>query len=266
MRVFWISVLVLLADQATKAAVLNFMYRQQSIALLGDWLRLTFTENPGMAFGITVGPPGTVTVLSIIATVLVAAYIYQVRDTYPPYRMSLSFILGGAIGNIIDRVFYGWWLGYGELFTGKVVDFIHVSLWQGFIPEVVPFLGGAYMELFPIWNVADMAIVCGVVGVLVFHHEFHERLIEQQRAQRASADREPRMAASPALPTSLYVRPPLSMNGHGADVREQFTSNASALRLELPSSSPGDPIPPHGEDAPAASAALKDGENGERPS
>ena len=179
MRVFWISAVVLVLDQLTKAAVLNFMHLHQSIPVLGDWLKLTFTENPGMAFGITVGPPGTVTVLSILATGLIVAYIYQVRHAYTPYRASLALILGGAIGNIIDRVFYGELLGYGSLFTGKVVDFVHVSLWQGFVPDAVPMIGGAYMELFPIWNVADMAIVLGVVGVLAFHHIFHEHLEQQ---------------------------------------------------------------------------------------
>ena len=187
MRVFWIAGAVVLLDQATKAAVLEFMYREQSIPLLGDWLRLTFTENPGMAFGITIGPPGTVTVLSLVATILVAAYVYQVRNDYAPYRWSLSFILGGAIGNIIDRVFYGVFLDYGTWFTGHVVDFIHVSLWQGFIPRGVPMFGGSYLELFPIWNVADMSIVLGVVGVMFFHHTFHARRYAQRRRERAAA-------------------------------------------------------------------------------
>jgi len=265
MRVFWIAVLVLLADQATKAAVLNFMYRQQSIALLGDWLRLTFTENPGMAFGITIGPPGTVTVLSIVATGLVAAYIYQVRDTYPPYRMSLSFILGGAIGNIVDRVFYGWLLGYGDLFTGRVVDFIHVSLWEGFIPPVVPFLGGAYMELFPIWNVADMAIVCGVVGVLFFHHAFHERLLEQQRAARDSSDSDDAaIETDPSVSPTLYARPPFTANGRDADVREQLISATSTFRVDLPASSPDDEPISNAKDASAAPAAVGGAKDNER--
>lgn len=184
MRVLWISAVVVLVDQATKAAVLQFMYRQQSLSLFGDWLRLTFTENPGMAFGLTVGPPGMVTVLSIIATCLVAAYVYQVRHDYAPYRWSLALILGGALGNIIDRVFYGILLDYGELFMGRVVDFIHVSLWQGFIPQGVPVLGGAYLELFPIWNVADMSIVLGVVGVLLFHRTFHDRRYERTEREK----------------------------------------------------------------------------------
>jgi signal peptidase II len=134
-----------------------------------------------MAFGITIGPPGTVTVLSLIATCLVAAYIYHIRNGYAPYLWSLSLIFGGAVGNIIDRVFYGVILDYGTWFTGHVVDFIHVSLWKGFIPEVIPLIGGSYMELFPIWNVADMSIVLGVVGVLFFHRTFHERRLAAHR-------------------------------------------------------------------------------------
>ena len=183
MRVLWISAVVVGLDQLTKAAVLHFMVRQQSIPILGDWLKFTFTENPGMAFGIQLGTRGLVTFLSVAATLLVIYYMYQVRNAYTPYRASLALILGGAIGNIIDRVFYGALLGYDNLFFGKVVDFIHVSFWEGFVPEIVPFLGGAYMELFPIWNVADMAIVLGVVGVLYFQNTFHRQLYEEQLAQ-----------------------------------------------------------------------------------
>ncbi len=192
------------------------MHRHQSIPLLGDWLQFTFTENPGMAFGIEVGPPGTVAVLAVLATGLVAYYIAQVRGLYWPYRASLAFILGGAIGNIIDRVFYGVWLGYGELFQGRVVDFIHVSLWQGFVPPGVPLIGGSYMELFPIWNVADMAIVCGVAGVLFFHNAFYEAMMAKEQAEVPSPDRpdgsssaEPhRAAASPAPASSSEDRTP----------------------------------------------------------
>ena len=198
MRIFWIAGIVLLLDQVTKAAVLQFMYREQSIPLLGDWLRLTFTENPGMAFGITIGPPGTVTILSLLATLLVGAYVYQVRHDYAPYRWSLALILGGALGNIIDRVFYGVLLDYGPYFTGHVVDFIHVSLWQGFIPQGIPLVGGSYLELFPIWNVADMSIVLGVVGVMLFHQTFHDRRHARRRRQRAAAASRVRRQERPA--------------------------------------------------------------------
>ncbi|MFB6273542.1 MAG: signal peptidase II [Salinibacter sp.] len=250
MRVFWIAGTVVLLDQATKAAVVQFMYREQSIPLLGDWLRLTFTENPGMAFGITIGPPGTVTVLSLGATLLVAAYIYQVRNEYAPYRWSLSLILGGALGNIIDRVFYGVLLDYGTWFTGRVVDFIHVSLWQGFIPRSVPFLGGSYLELFPIWNVADMSIVLGVVGVMVFHHTFHVRQQARRRRRRAAAlsrvvrtrkvpsamftDLGKEIGSPPAVPSALpKTERPTSRDGvAGAGGNESELVSPSVVREE----------------------------------
>ncbi len=187
MRVLWLSALVVCIDQATKAAVVNLMVRHESIPLIGDWLRLTFTENPGMAFGLQPGPTGVVTTLAILATTLVVYYLYQIRGGYWPYRASLALILGGALGNIIDRVFYGVVMGYGEPFAGRVVDFIHVSVWKGLVPEIMPVLGGSYMELFPIWNVADMAIVGGVIGILFFQKTFHDRLHEAATREEMEA-------------------------------------------------------------------------------
>jgi signal peptidase II len=184
MRLLWNAAGVLVLDQATKVAVRLTMaappYR--SIGLLGDWLKLTFTENPGMAFGITFGPAGLITAFSIIATMLIVVYMYRVRRGYTPYRASLALILGGAVGNIIDRLFYAMIFDYGVFFKGRVVDFIHVNLWSGLVPDGVPLIGGTYMALFPIFNVADIAIVSGVVGILVFQKKFHQHLIEAEQA------------------------------------------------------------------------------------
>lgn len=171
---FGIVLGILVIDQMSKVIVLNTMERGESIPLLGSWLRFTFTENPGMAFGLSFGPPATITILSIIATGLIVYYLLAVARFYTPYRISLSFVLGGALGNIIDRVFYGRLL-YGEpLFQGHVVDFIHVDVWRGYVSEAIPLIGGNYMALFPIWNVADMAIVVGVSGILLFQKHFHD--------------------------------------------------------------------------------------------
>lgn len=169
-----IILMIIIVDQMSKVIVLKTMYKGQSIALLGDWLRFTFTENPGMAFGLQFGPPALITILSLVATVLIVLYLFKVGGMYAPYRVSLSMVLGGALGNIIDRVFYGKILYDEPLFMGKVVDFIHVNVWRGIVPEGVPFFGGKYMALFPIWNVADMAIVLGVVGILFFQRGFHD--------------------------------------------------------------------------------------------
>ena len=179
-RVLWISGLVVLLDQSTKWLVLRTMYPGQQIPVLGDWLKFTFTENPGMAFGITPGPTAVVTVFSILATGLIVFYLYRIRRDYYPYRASLALILGGAVGNIIDRLFYG-----DALLSGKVVDFIHVNLWSGFLPESAPLVGGMYISLFPIWNVADMGIVCGVASVILLHKKYVRYAGEQAQGEAA---------------------------------------------------------------------------------
>ncbi len=184
MRILWVTLLVVLVDQFTKVLVVQTMHLGESIPVLGDWLKLTYTENPGMAFGLSFGPPGTVAVLAIVATVLIAWYLYRIRDGYTPYRVSLAVILGGALGNIIDRLFYGLLYGYAGFFHGRVVDFLHIDLWRGYLPESIPIIGGTYVALFPIGNVADVAIVIGVVGLLLFQNEFHRR---QQAAVAAAA-------------------------------------------------------------------------------
>ena len=201
MRVLWLTALVVVIDQATKQLVLRTMYLGQQIPILGDWLKFTYTENPGMAFGITFGPKAMVTIFAIIATVLISYYLYRVRRDYYPYRASLALILGGALGNIVDRVFYGKLYDNESLLVGKVVDFIHVNVWSGFIPEAVPLIGGTYVSLFPIWNVADMAIVCGVVGIVTFQKVHHRRLEERAAAARA-AEETPRLDSSPAREVS----------------------------------------------------------------
>ncbi len=206
MRVLWISGLVVLLDQFTKQLVLRTMYRGQQIPVLGDWLKFTFTENPGMAFGITPGPTAVVTVFSMLATALIVFYLYRVRKDYYPYRASLALILGGAVGNIIDRLFYG-----DALLSGKVVDFIHVNLWSGFLPESIPLVGGMYISLFPIWNVADMGIVCGVASVVLLHKKYAEYVREQTErdaaaneadALRAPPEAGPDVGPAPAVPDS----------------------------------------------------------------
>ncbi len=150
------------------------MTKGQSVSLLGDWLKFTFTENPGMAFGLEFGPPALITIFSLVATFLIVVYLYKVGGVYRPYRISLCMVLGGALGNIIDRVLYGKLLYGDPFFLGKVVDFIHINVWRGYVPDSIPIFGGRYLALFPIWNVADMAIVLGVIGIIVFQKHFHK--------------------------------------------------------------------------------------------
>lgn len=172
MRLLWVSALIVIIDQFTKIWVRTTMYIGESIPVLGSWLRLTFTENPGMAFGLQLGSTSLITGFSVIATVLIIVYLWQMRNGPLAYRMSIAVVLGGAVGNIIDRVFYGELFSYGDYFSGHVVDFIHVDVWRGVVADWIPIIGGQAMALFPIWNVADMAIVLGVVGMLIAQHSF----------------------------------------------------------------------------------------------
>lgn len=171
MRVLWLSGVVLLLDQFTKWLVVRNMVRYESIPLIGDWLKLTYTRNPGMAFGLSAGTPWVVTAFAVLATVLICVYLWHVRRSDGLFRASLAMILGGAVGNIVDRISYGVLYDGLGWFQGTVVDFVHVDLYNGWVD--LPLLGTRYVSLFPIWNVADMAIVGGVIGFMLFQKRFH---------------------------------------------------------------------------------------------
>ena len=186
MRLFWIVAGVLVLDQATKLIVRLNMDTGHfgAINLLGDWLKFTYTENPGMAFGITFGPAGLITVFSLITAAMITVYMLRVRTGYLPYTVSLACILGGALGNIIDRLFYGMVFDYAPFFQGRVVDFIHFDVWHGRLPSSVPLIGDTYLSFFPIFNVADIGIVGGVIGILVFQKNFLAGLTAEQSSEK----------------------------------------------------------------------------------
>ncbi len=200
MRVLWITFLVLVLDQITKVLVKTNMYLGQTIPVVGDWFRLTFTENAGMAFGLTLGVPLLVTALSIAATIAIVFYLWHARTMKLGYRLSLAFVLGGAFGNIVDRVLYGWIFDYAPLLQGRVVDFVHVNVFSGRAADWIPFLGGKHVTLFPIWNVADMAIVCGVIAIIALHGAIEERLAEDARM---AEEKMPATARVPVPPASI---------------------------------------------------------------
>ena len=194
MRVLWVAFTVVVVDQLTKLWVRTSMREYESIPVVGDLFRFTFTENPGMAFGLSLGSKLFLTLFSIVATGLIAAYLWHVRRAPAVYRLALALVLGGAFGNIIDRTFYGLLWGYAPLFYGNVVDFLHLDLSVLFAggawPEWVPYFGGRHVALFPIGNIADLAIIGGVVLILA----------TQKRAQEALAPRPAPEATPEAAP------------------------------------------------------------------
>ncbi len=169
-RPLTIALVLVVLDQLTKILVKGFdlfgvvhegMFLGESRPLLGEVLRLTFVENPGMAFGIGWGDAKIIlTLLTIVIVVLIVKMIMQTPSSARIVRVSLTLLLGGAVGNLIDRMFYGVMYGEGPLFYGKVVDFLQVD-----IPDVSLF--GELYTHWPVFNIADSCVTVGVVTLLI---------------------------------------------------------------------------------------------------
>jgi signal peptidase II len=141
-----------------------------------------------MAFGIDLGGKLFLTIFSIIASAGIFIYLYRIRQEAFVIRLALALILGGAVGNLIDRVFYGVIFGEAPLFYGKVVDFIDVDFFN------LEFLG-IHASRFPVFNFADASVTSGVVLLLLFHRRFTEPDRNPAALTPATAGQEP---ASPS--------------------------------------------------------------------
>jgi signal peptidase II len=183
-RSLLIILLVLFADQALKIWVkLNFFY-DSAISILGDKGYLHFIENRGMAFGMEFGGEWGKLILTLFRIAAVSAIGYSLyrmiqRGASTGMVVSVSLILSGALGNIVDSTFYGVLFsastpfekavlfpadgGYAPLLHGAVVDMFYFPVWEGRLPNWFPLWGGEYAVFFrPVFNIADAAITTGV--------------------------------------------------------------------------------------------------------
>ena len=197
MRRRWLVVLVifgvLLVDQITKFWVKLNMMSDDEFFIFDSWLRVHFIENPGMAFGMEFGGDYGKLLLTIFRIIAVFVLIFVIRNqikikAHTGFLIALSFILAGAMGNILDSIFYGVIFshsdgqlatlfppegGYGTWFHGKVVDMLYFPMISTTWPEWIPYFGGKQLSFFdPIFNVADSAISTGVVIILLFQKKF----------------------------------------------------------------------------------------------
>ena len=197
MRVLWATFLIVVADQITKVIVKATMIPGESIPVVGRLFRFTFTENPGMAFGLELGGGDAgklfLSVFSVLATVGILVWISRVREAPVAYRLALALVLGGALGNVIDRVFYGAIWNYAPLGFGNVVDFLHLDVWAG----TLPFVG--YIALFPIGNIADVSILIGIGMLLLSQKAFQEYIVAQQAVATDLTATDPTAAEPPPI-------------------------------------------------------------------
>ncbi len=186
--------LIVLADQILKFYVKTTMMLGQEHRIT-DWFIIHFTENYGMAFGIELkGEYGKLilTFFRILALVAIGFYLFRSVAKSAPQALvvALSLIFAGALGNIIDSVFYGKIFssslyqvasflpaegGYSTWFHGKVVDMFYLPIIQTTLPSWLPFWGGEYFIFFrPVFNIADASITTGVFYLLIFQKKiFH---------------------------------------------------------------------------------------------
>ena len=170
------ATIVVAIDQWTKYIV-RTSPELHRLDIIEGWLSFYYTQNDGMAMGIDIFSTPVISAISIIATIGILSYLLYTMDKAPMgYLIFMGLVIGGALGNITDRLIMGYIEGYGGLLDGHVVDFIFFNL-ELFDRTVFPY----------IFNVADMAISTSIISLLVFNkklmpHEEKEEIVEEESA------------------------------------------------------------------------------------
>lgn len=188
--------LILIIDQALKIWVKTNMVLGQEYHLMGNWFIIHFIENNGMAFGMEIAGKFGKIILSlsrIAAVVGIGWYlVYLIKQKVSTgFIITISLIMAGALGNIIDSAFYGMIFsnsyyhvasmfppegGYSSFLHGAVVDMFYFPVLKGTFPDWIPFRGGDNFIFFrPVFNIADSSITIGVALILIFQKRFFKK-------------------------------------------------------------------------------------------
>lgn len=191
------GLVLVVIDQVIKILVKTNMSIGEHFNVIGNWFQIYFIENEGMAFGMKFGGQTGKLLLSIFRIVLFGALVYWIRlllkkDTPAGVLVGLALITTGALGNIIDCMFYGILFGestytsvaqflpegggYAPFFFGKVVDMFYFPIIDTTFPEWMPLIGGNPFRFFaPVFNFADSCVTCGALYLIFFQWRFFAR-------------------------------------------------------------------------------------------
>ena len=179
--------LAIIIDQVIKIVVKTNMQLGESIPVFGDWFKILFVENEGMAFGMEIFNKIFLTSFRLVAVAFLGYFLNKLlkSNKYPfGFILCVAMVLAGAVGNILDCLFYGevftssyrhvaefvsWGEGYGTFMQGKVVDMFYFPLFTW--PEQLPLIGGSIFFA-PVFNFADACISCSVVALLIFYRKY----------------------------------------------------------------------------------------------
>lgn len=187
-KAYLLVILILIIDQISKLYIKTNFELDEEVYVF-DWFRIHFIENSGMAWGAEIPGEFGKLLLTSFRIVAVGGIAYWLWDAVRKHSsnfliVAVALILAGAVGNIIDSVFYGRIFNdsygqvatlfsdepYGQWFHGKVVDMFYFPIWEGNLPSWLPIWGGKHFTFFnAIFNVADVAISTGVGILIVFN-------------------------------------------------------------------------------------------------
>ncbi len=197
--------IAILLDQVIKIYVKTHFVLGEEVVVF-DWFRIHFVENNGMAMGFEFGGKGGKLFLTLFRIVAVGALVYWLasnikRKVHNAVIIGISLIFSGAVGNIIDSIFYGVIFNHprnsvatlfpetidGKLFFGKVVDMFYFPIWEGVLPDWIPFIGGEMYTFFQyIFNPADSYITIGVALLFIFSKQAFPK--EEQQSKETVAE------------------------------------------------------------------------------
>jgi signal peptidase II len=158
-RVLIVSLIVILSDQLSKTVVAHYFQIGKSTPVLGNFFKVTYILNPGGVFGSRLGSQNFYTVISVLAIIVTSWFFFKIKAKETWLKLGLCMVLGGAVGNLIDR------LRFGEVVDFLDFDFFNISL----PPSKVLFFNfpGFSLDRWPVFNLADSFVLIGIVLIIV---------------------------------------------------------------------------------------------------